>query len=308
MIGFAAALSGAVADIGREALTAVEQALGGRLALRVEDDRCSPEGGAAAARALADDPRVLGIVGHYCSRAAIAALDIYERAGVPILIWGAHHPDVMARPRSGLFRLCASFREENEGLAALARARGIARVAQIGDGTGYAELHAHLFAESVRGAGGTIVARTDAPDAFHLAAAPLGWWKAFKGEKPEGAPDTATLLAELRESGWRGPVLSAAAIRIDEGPAPDGTICVSEAHAPTAGPCTRYASYAADGAALLADLIAEGADTRAKLAAAIAAQRRTGRTGSLAFAPDGRRESVELPAFEARQGTWVALP
>jgi hypothetical protein len=72
-------------------------------------------------------------------------------------------------------------------------------------------------------------------------------------------------------------------------------------------PFTRYATYAADGVALLADLIAEGADTRAKLAAAIAAQRRTGRTGSLAFGADGRREDVELPAFEAHDGVWVRL-
>jgi ABC-type branched-subunit amino acid transport system substrate-binding protein len=278
------------------------------LALHVEDDRCSPEGGQAAARALADDPRVLGVVGHYCSRAAIAALDVYEAAGLPIAIWGAHHPDAMARPRPGLFRLCASFREENEALAAIARTRKIARVAQLGDGTGYADVHAQLFAAAFAQAGGTIVASTDAPDAFHLAAAPLGWWKAFKGARPAGALDTAAMLAALRASGWRGLVLSAAAIRIDDVPPPDGAICVSEAHAPTAAPFSRYATCAADGVALLAELIAEDADTRAKLAAALATQRRTGRTGSLAFGPDGRREHIDLPAFEARGGAWHGLP
>lgn len=149
--------------------------------------------------------------------------------------------------------------------------------------------------------------RHAAPDFAHLACAPFGWWKAFKGAKPADAPDTATLSAELRETGWRGPVLSAAAAMIDEGPALDGTICVSEAHAPSDGRYSRYALYAADGAALLADLIAEGASTREKLRGALAAQRRTGKTGSLAFAPDGRRESVELPAFEARGGAWLAL-
>jgi ABC-type branched-subunit amino acid transport system substrate-binding protein len=295
-------------------LAAVELSLGGRLPLRVEDDRCSPEGGGGAARAFAEDKRVLGVVGHYCTVAAIAALDVYEAARLPILIWGAHRPDVMARPRPGLFRLCASFREENETLAATARARGIARVAQIGDGTDYARTHEAMFAEALAQAGGQIVARDARPDAMHVVAAPLGWWKAFKGARPAGAPDSADLLRGLRAEGWRGPVLSAGSVRIDEdtlaraGDALEGVVCVSEAHAPAMAPFTRYATYAADGVALLAELIAEGADTRAKLAAAIATQRRTGRTGSLAFAPDGRRESVKLPAFEARGGAWVALP
>ncbi|MCM0020603.1 MAG: ABC transporter substrate-binding protein [Tagaea sp.] len=288
-------------------MTAVEQTLGGRFALRVADDRCSPEGGASSARTLAEEPAVLGVVGHYCTVAAMAALDVYETAGLPILIWGAHRPDVMARPRPGLFRLCASFAEENDALAKIAISRDWTRVARIGDRTDYARVHAGLFADSFARAGGTIVARDENPDAIHLAAAPLGWWKAFKGAKPAGAPDTAALLAELRASFWRGPVLSAAAIRIDDAPPPDGTICVSEAHAPAAGGFTRYAAYAADGVALLADLIAEGADTRAKLAAAIATQRRAGHTGSLAFATDGRREHMELPAFEAQNAVWKDL-
>lgn len=244
----------------------------------------------------------------------MAALDIYEAAGLPILIWGAHRPDVMARPWPGLFRLCASFEEENATLAQLARARGIGRVAFAGDGTGYATTHAELFAKAFAKAGGAIVARDDGPDALHLAIAPLGWWKAFKGAKPVDAPDTAGELVRLRAEGWRGAILSAAAARIDEdtlaraGAAAEGVVCVSESHAPVEGGMARYPAYAADGAALLADLIAEGAGTRAKLAAAIATQRRTGRTGSLAFAADGRREAVELPSFEARGGAWHRLP
>ncbi|MFM7347433.1 MAG: ABC transporter substrate-binding protein [Tagaea sp.] len=313
-MGFAAPLSGVVAAMGKDALAAVEDVLGGRLALRVEDDRCSPDGGEAAARALADDPAILGVVGHYCTLAALAALDVYERAGLPILIWGAHRPDVMARPRPGLFRLCASFEEENATLARLARARGLTRVAFVGDGTGYATTHADLFARAFVAAGGAIVPRDAGPDALHLAIAPLGWWKAFKGAKPADAPDTAGELLRLRADGCRGAILSAAAVRIDEdtraraGGAADGVVCVSESHAPVDGGLARYPAYAADGVALLADLIAEGADSRAKLAAAIAAQRRTGRTGSLAFAPDGRRERVELPSFECRDGAWHGLP
>lgn len=294
--------------MGKDALAAVEKSLGGRLALRVEDDRCSPEGGEAAARAFAEDRRVLGVVGHYCSLAALSAIDVYERASLPILIWGAHRPELMARPRPGLFRLCASFAEENDELAAIAVARDWKRAAQLGDGTGYARSHGELFAAAFARMGGAIVSRDAGPDVVHLACAPLGWWKAFKGAKPADAPDSAGEIRRLRAEGWRGPVLSAAAAMIDEGAAIDGTICVSEAHAPTDGRHSRYAAYAADGVALLADLIADGADSRAKLAAAIAAQRRTGRTGSLAFAPDGRRERVELPSFEARAGTWHGLP
>lgn len=187
-------------------------------------------------------------------------------------------------------------------------------MAQIGDGTDYASTQAALFATAFAQAGGTIVGRDAKPDAMHVVSAPLGWWKAFKGARPRGAPDSADLLLDVRISDWRGSVLPAASVRIDAdtlpraGDAAEGTICVSEAHAPAMAPFTRYATYAADGVSLLADLIAEGADTRDKRAAAIASQRRTGRTGSLAFAPDGWREHVDLPVFEAQSGAWRALP
>ena len=52
------------------------QLLGHPLALQVEDDHCSAEGGANAALKVVADPQVVGILGTNCSSAAVTAAPI----------------------------------------------------------------------------------------------------------------------------------------------------------------------------------------------------------------------------------------
>lgn len=72
-------------DISRGATLAVKhhpQVEGFDVELVVEDTQGSPEQGAAVANKLAADPRVVGVAGHTFSGSTIAAIPIYEEAGI----------------------------------------------------------------------------------------------------------------------------------------------------------------------------------------------------------------------------------
>ena len=50
----------------------------------------SDQGGAA-------DRNIVASVSHYCSVAAIAAVETYNRLGLPMVVWGAVLPDITYR-------------------------------------------------------------------------------------------------------------------------------------------------------------------------------------------------------------------
>ncbi len=77
----------------------------GVVTLAIEDDQCTSSGGAdAAVRLVAKQVTI--VIGHPCSNAAIAAANVYARAGVALVVIGARHPELTAK-RAGpnVFRL-----------------------------------------------------------------------------------------------------------------------------------------------------------------------------------------------------------
>jgi ABC-type branched-subunit amino acid transport system substrate-binding protein len=62
---------------------------GYRVALVALDDRGDPELAAQAAASLALDPAVVAVVGHYLPETTAAALPVYERKGLPLIVTGA---------------------------------------------------------------------------------------------------------------------------------------------------------------------------------------------------------------------------
>jgi branched-chain amino acid transport system substrate-binding protein len=343
-IAVVAPLTGEVAPVGESAVSAVHLALadlGNTVELMVVDDGCDPVIGKTAVTAIANDPQVIGVVGHYCSVVAIAVTSIYADAGLPLIIWGAHHIDITdQRPGPGIFRLCGTFRHEARSTAALALRHGWKRISLLRDATPYGREHASLFRHAWQASGGEIVGESEDPhalgnaDVLWIAAAPQAWWKAFKvavGAEPMARRTTADFVIAARSAGWHKPILVTAAGLIDAetldevGSASGELYALSEAHVPAAlqgdggvfdaryrsmadAPAlSPYARYAYAATRLMAALIEEGAVTRARLSIVLAtANGRPTAVGAVAFDHTGQQSTVAVAVFKAQHGHWLS--
>src|SRR3984893_19092102 len=63
----------------------------------VLDDECKPNVAVQVATKAGADRSIIAAVAHYCSAAAIAAVDTYNRLGLPMVVWGAVLPDITYR-------------------------------------------------------------------------------------------------------------------------------------------------------------------------------------------------------------------
>ncbi|HEX2172874.1 MAG TPA: ABC transporter substrate-binding protein, partial [Dehalococcoidia bacterium] len=91
-LGFVAALSGEYAGLGIDEQRGVELAVedmsqvkGFPVQVQVEDDGCSADGATAAARKIAADPQIVGVVGHLCSNASVPASTVYEQSRIVMI-------------------------------------------------------------------------------------------------------------------------------------------------------------------------------------------------------------------------------
>jgi branched-chain amino acid transport system substrate-binding protein len=342
-IAVVAPLTGEVAPVGESAVKAVHMALadlGNPVELMVIDDGCDPVIGKAAVAVIANEPQVIGVVGHYCSVVALAVTSIYANARLPLIIWGAHHIDITdQRPSSCIFRLCGTFRHEARSTTDFALRCGWKRISLLRDATPYGREHASLFREAWQASGGVIVSENEDPnvlgnaDVLWIAAAPQAWWKAFKvemGAEPMARRTTAGLIIAARSAGWQKPILVTAAGLIDNetldevGSASGELYALSEAHVPAtlqgdggrfdtryrniadAPELSPYARYAYAAAQLMATLIEERAITRERLSSAIAAANgRLTSVGTVAFDHTGQQSTVAIAVFKSYDGHWV---
>ena len=143
LVGVAAPLTGPYEWGGEEAehgveLTAAELnaaggLLGQRVALSLADDYCDPEQAVAAARKLVAD-KVVAVIGHQCSGAAIPASEVYEAARIPFVTGSATNPLLTDRGLRFTFR--ATFRDDTQGVLAaehMVRDLGARRIAVVHD-------------------------------------------------------------------------------------------------------------------------------------------------------------------------------
>jgi hypothetical protein len=63
----------------------------------VLDDECKPNVAVQVATKMAADKEIIAAATHYCSAAAIAAVDTYHKFGFPVIVWGAVLPDITYR-------------------------------------------------------------------------------------------------------------------------------------------------------------------------------------------------------------------
>ena len=129
------------------------------------DAMCSREGGHEGADAIADDPRVLGIIGTSCSASAVAASPIVSVAGLVMISPSNTSPaltsDLAGNPgpyyHEGYFRVANNDLYQGQAVAGFAYDElGLRRMVAVHDGDPYTSALARAFRDAFRARGGSV--------------------------------------------------------------------------------------------------------------------------------------------------------
>ncbi len=160
-------LSGELAPWGEAALAGAEMALAesaprlrrvGLAASLVPVDEAVPARMVARSHLLAADPRVVAVLGHLDSAAAIPASEIYRQGDLPLLSPSATAPELTRRGLDNVFQLLPDDGLEGDRLAEFAAHRLRARRALVfHDGTAHGQGLADSFTDAFQGGGGRLV-------------------------------------------------------------------------------------------------------------------------------------------------------
>ena len=125
-IGVAGPMTGANASFGEQYMKGAQAAAdainktggvnGEQIVLVAGDDACEPKQAVAIANRLADQDKVAGVVGHFCSSSTVPASEVYADAGVLMITPGSTNPTVTERGLQAVFRMCG--RDDQQGIVA----------------------------------------------------------------------------------------------------------------------------------------------------------------------------------------------
>lgn len=126
--------------------------------LVVLDDECKPNVGVQVATKAAADNGVVAGVTHYCSTVAMAAVEVYRKFGLPVVVWGAVLPDITyANDYKEVHRVNGTMINQNEAAARFMTGLKFKRWAVIHDTTDYGKGHNKYFSEDLAKNGGQIL-------------------------------------------------------------------------------------------------------------------------------------------------------
>ena len=126
--------------------------------LVVLDDECKPNIAVQVATKAGADRSIIASVSHYCSVAAIAAVETYNRLGLPMVVWGAVLPDITYRNKfPEVHRVNGTMINQNEVAAKFMTGLGFKTWVVIHDTTDYGKGHNEYFSKYVKANGGQIL-------------------------------------------------------------------------------------------------------------------------------------------------------
>ncbi len=103
-----------------------------------QDDECKPNVGVQVATKVAADRNIVAGVTHYCSAVAMATVSVYNRFGMPAVVWGAVLPEVTyANDFKEVHRINGTMINQNEVAAKFMVGLGYKKWAIIHDTTDY---------------------------------------------------------------------------------------------------------------------------------------------------------------------------
>ncbi|MCY7318525.1 MAG: branched-chain amino acid ABC transporter substrate-binding protein [Ramlibacter sp.] len=166
-IAFVGPLTGGVSNMGLGGRNSVDLAVRLRnedpkskytYQLVTQDDECKPNVGVQVATKVAADRSIVAGITHYCSAVAMATVSVYNRFGMPAVVWGAVLPDVTyANDFKEIHRINGTMINQNDVAAKFMTGLGYRKWAVIHDTTDYGKGHNKYFSEFLKKYNGTIV-------------------------------------------------------------------------------------------------------------------------------------------------------
>jgi branched-chain amino acid transport system substrate-binding protein len=339
-IGFIGPLSGGNAQQGLSARNgfqlAVDQANASGLPFKIEpvilDDAANPQTGVAAALKLTNDGQVLAATGHWNSGVALATIPVFQRAGVPFIVWGAISPKITERNNPMVSRVVTTLVNTNEPLAKWAAGSIGKKIAIVSDTSDYGVANTQNFEKFFKAAGGSIVATEAAPVGTTDFRALL---TKIKATSPDAVyfggviTEAGLVRQQMVELGLAVPMIGVDGFHDAEfvkiaGPAAEGTISgiVKEKGNPQlekltrdyqaakfAEPSTTYTKNAYDAANIIvAALKKAGTKDKAAIARAIREVEHDGAMGRTSFDQNGQTKlPVDLELRVVKNGAWTTF-
>jgi branched-chain amino acid transport system substrate-binding protein len=345
-IGFAAPLTGPLANLGEESLHGAQLAIDDvnagsglqvngrsvRLELKAEDDKADPREATLAAQRLVD-AGVIGVVGHVNSGASIPASRVYAEASVAQISPGSTAVKYTHQGYRTTFRLVANDDQQGAILAThIAQTLHARSVALVDDRTAYGQGLADVVAAGLRADGVPVILReytSDKVNDFTVLLTKLA------AKHPDvvlfaGMDATAAGIAREREE----LKLRAALVTTDgactgnfialAGVAAEGTTCVNtgnELHRSARGeeflaryaqrfgrPAQNQAFFSYDAVRVIADALTRaGRADRAAVLDSVARTRYEGLIGPIAFDENGDLRGAAMTLFRFTDGHQIAI-
>lgn len=166
-IAFVGPLTGGVSSIGLGGRNSADLAVRLRNAdpkskytyeLVTQDDECRPNVGVQVATKIAADKSIVAGVTHFCSAVAMGTVGVYNRFGMPAVVWGAVLPDVTyGNNFKEIHRVNGTMINQSEVAAKFMTGLGYKKWAIIHDTTDYGKGHNKYFSEFLKKDGGTVL-------------------------------------------------------------------------------------------------------------------------------------------------------
>jgi len=126
--------------------------------LVAQDDECKPNVGVQVATKVAADKNIVAGVTHYCSAVAMATAGVYNRFGMPAVVWGAVLPEVTyGNNFKEVHRVNGTMINQNEVAYKFMAGLGYKKWVIIHDTTDYGKGHNKYFSEFLKKGGGTVL-------------------------------------------------------------------------------------------------------------------------------------------------------
>ena len=221
-IAWAGPLTGDVAQLGQGWLNGVKLAvdewnakggvLGRQIVIAPEDDQCDPKQAATVATKIADDPKNVALIGHFCSGATLAGAPIENKANLPQIV-NSSNPRITQQGWHNLFRPIANDNIQGKrGVAYVMKKLQAKKFALLNDKQAFGQGVTDVAKSTIEAGGGSITS-TGGVEPKDVDYTPV-LTKIIKTENPDAIvyctnfPTSAGLmLKQIRGLGFQKPVI-----------------------------------------------------------------------------------------------------